>query len=153
MTAAPTTIFSIGHGNRSASDFVAQLRAAGVVCLVDVRAYPASRRHPQFSRMVLEPALRSAGIRYLWEGQALGGMRSPQPQSRHLALSDPAMRGFADHTEVVVDSRLHGKKHLEILSEIAEMLSDTSMRERLKKSGDAKDLHQLIVSWQSTLTV
>jgi PTS system nitrogen regulatory IIA component len=45
------------------------------------------------------------------------------------------------------------QKHLEILSEIAEMLSDTSMRERLKKSGDAHDLHQLIVSWQSTLTV
>lgn len=95
---APTTIYSIGHGNRSASDFVAQLRAAGVLCLVDVRAYPASRRHPQFARMALEPALRAAGIRYLWEGQALGGMRSPQPQSPHLALTDPAMRGFADHT-------------------------------------------------------
>ena len=102
MTAAPTTIFSIGHGNRSASDFVAQLRAAGVVCLVDVRAYPASRRYPQFSRMVLEPALRGAGIRYLWEGEALGGMRSPRPQSPHLALSDPAMRGYADHMESAV---------------------------------------------------
>ena len=97
-TAASTTIFSIGHGNRSASDFVAQLRAAGVDCLVDVRAYPASKRHPQFARMALEPALRAVGIRYLWEGTALGGMRSPQPRSRHVALSDPAMRGFADHT-------------------------------------------------------
>ena len=45
------------------------------------------------------------------------------------------------------------QKHLEILSEIAEMLSDTSLRERLKKSCDAQDLHQLIVSWHSTLTV
>jgi PTS system nitrogen regulatory IIA component len=45
------------------------------------------------------------------------------------------------------------QKHLEILSEIAEMLSDTALRERLKKSSDAQDLHQLIVAWQSTLTV
>ena len=91
-------IFSIGHGNRSASDFVAQLRAAGVACVVDVRAYPASRRHPQFTRMALEPALRAAGMRYLWEGPALGGMRSPRAGSPHVALTDPAMRGFADHT-------------------------------------------------------
>lgn len=96
-TAVSITIYSIGHGNRSASDFVAQLRAAGVVCLVDVRAYPASRRHPQFARMALETALRTAGIRYLWEGAALGGMRSPHAKSPHVALSDPAMRGFADH--------------------------------------------------------
>lgn len=93
-----TTAFSIGHGNRSASDFVALLRDAGVTCVVDVRAYPASRRHPQFARIALEPALRAAGIRYLWEGAALGGMRSPRADSPHVALSDSAMRGFADHT-------------------------------------------------------
>jgi PTS system nitrogen regulatory IIA component len=45
------------------------------------------------------------------------------------------------------------QKHLEILSEIAEMLSDNALRERLKKSNDAQDLHQLILCWQSTLTV
>ena len=38
----------------------------------------------------------------LWEGEALGGMRSPRPQSPHLALSDPAMRGYADHMESAV---------------------------------------------------
>jgi len=40
-----------------------------------VRAYPASRRHPQFSRDALSTALLSHGIAYLWEGKALGGMR------------------------------------------------------------------------------
>jgi uncharacterized protein (DUF488 family) len=95
--AAAVTVYSIGHGNRSASDFTAQLRAAGVACLLDVRAYPSSRRHPQFTRMALEPALRAAGIRYLWEGQALGGMRRGHDGSPHTALTDPAMRGYADH--------------------------------------------------------
>ena len=45
------------------------------------------------------------------------------------------------------------QKHLEILSEIAEMLSDSGFRERLKQSGDAQDLHQLIVAWHSSLIV
>ena len=41
------------------------------------------------------------------------------------------------------------QKHLEILSEIAELLSDAALRERLKNSLDAAELHQLIASWQS----
>jgi PTS system nitrogen regulatory IIA component len=41
------------------------------------------------------------------------------------------------------------QKHLEILSEIAELLSDSMLRERMKSSGDAAGLHQLIAAWQS----
>ena len=41
------------------------------------------------------------------------------------------------------------QKHLEILSEIAELLSDTPLREKMKNSSDATQLHQLIATWQS----
>jgi PTS system nitrogen regulatory IIA component len=41
------------------------------------------------------------------------------------------------------------QKHLEILSEIAELLSDTQMREQLKTASDAPGLHGLIAGWQS----
>lgn len=41
------------------------------------------------------------------------------------------------------------QKHLEILSEIAELLSDTALREKLKTSGTAADLHALVASWRS----
>ncbi|MEY4978129.1 MAG: hypothetical protein RLZZ352_399 [Pseudomonadota bacterium] len=41
------------------------------------------------------------------------------------------------------------QKHLEILSEIAELLSDSALREKMKLTGDAAVLHQLITSWQS----
>ena len=41
------------------------------------------------------------------------------------------------------------QKHLEILSEIAELLSDSTLRERIKTSGDAAALHALIASWHS----
>jgi uncharacterized protein (DUF488 family) len=40
-----------------------------------VRAYPASRRHPQFNRANLKASVEDAGIAYLWQGKALGGMR------------------------------------------------------------------------------
>ena len=41
------------------------------------------------------------------------------------------------------------QKHLEILSEIAEMLSDAGLREKLAASANSADLHGLIVNWQS----
>jgi uncharacterized protein (DUF488 family) len=91
------TVYSIGHGNRGLADFIARLREVAVTSLVDVRAYPGSKRHPQFTRMVLEPALRAAGIRYIWEGPALGGMRRAAASSPHTALKDPTFRAYADH--------------------------------------------------------
>ena len=42
------------------------------------------------------------------------------------------------------------QKHLEILSEIAELLSDAGLREQIKSSTDAAALHGLIAGWQST---
>ena len=41
------------------------------------------------------------------------------------------------------------QKHLEILSEIAELLSDSGLREQMKASVDAAALHKQITSWQS----
>jgi nitrogen PTS system EIIA component len=39
------------------------------------------------------------------------------------------------------------QRHLEILSEIAEMLSDRDLRERLKGEADAGKVHELIANW------
>ena len=39
------------------------------------------------------------------------------------------------------------QRHLEILSEIAEMLSDRELRERLKAEPDAATVHRLIADW------
>ena len=41
------------------------------------------------------------------------------------------------------------QKHLEILSEIAEMLSDAPLRDKLQTSENADLLHSLIAGWQS----
>ena len=41
------------------------------------------------------------------------------------------------------------QKHLEILSEIAELLSDAALRVKLNGSATAEDLHALIAAWRS----
>jgi len=45
------------------------------------------------------------------------------------------------------------QKHLEILSEIAEMLSASGLRDQLKACSDAVKLHELITNWRSVQPV
>ncbi|WP_315834802.1 DUF488 domain-containing protein [Bradyrhizobium prioriisuperbiae] len=57
-------VFTVGHSNRTLSDFIAVLRSAGILALVDVRRYPASRRHPHFNATPLKNELAAVGIGY-----------------------------------------------------------------------------------------
>lgn len=43
------------------------------------------------------------------------------------------------------------QKHLEILSEIAELLSDAALREKIKSAASAESLHGIIADWQPAL--
>ena len=45
------------------------------------------------------------------------------------------------------------QRHLEILSEIAEMLSDRELREKLKTEADAAAVHRLISAWEPLKSV
>lgn len=96
---AASMIYTIGHGNRSASEFRELLLDAGVSHLVDVRAHPGSRRHPQFSQSALQADLSATGVRYSWAGTALGGRRRPRADSRHIAWRNASFRAYADHME------------------------------------------------------
>ncbi|HYO13484.1 MAG TPA: DUF488 domain-containing protein, partial [Thermoanaerobaculia bacterium] len=91
-------IFTIGHSTRPIEDFLALLAEHGIGVLVDVRRYPGSRRHPQFSRDALAVSLREAGIAYVHEPD-LGGRRAARPDSPHTAWRVEAFRGYADHME------------------------------------------------------
>lgn len=66
--------------------------------LVDVRRFPGSRRHPQFSRDALAASLAGSGIIYIHEPD-LGGRRPARPDSPHTAWRVEAFRGYADHME------------------------------------------------------
>jgi uncharacterized protein (DUF488 family) len=93
------TIYTIGHGSRTTDEFAGILRQTQIERLIDVRAFPVVRRHPQFARDALQAALCARGIGYEWQGQALGGFREPAPHSPHVALKHDAFRGFADHMQ------------------------------------------------------
>ena len=92
-------VYTIGHGNRPLEELVSLLQQHAIGCLVDVRMFPGSRRHPHFGRGELETSLPAAGVRYVWEGTALGGRRRPRPDSPHVAMRNDSFRAYADHMQ------------------------------------------------------
>jgi uncharacterized protein (DUF488 family) len=93
---AAATVYTVGHSTRSSEELLALLREAGVERLADVRAFPSSRRHPQFTRDALAAWLGAAGIDYR-HLPALGGRRSPVPGSSNGGWHEVAFQGYADH--------------------------------------------------------
>lgn len=90
------TVFTIGHSTRSTDELVALLREHGVRRLVDIRRYPASRRHPHFAAGPLGRALEAAGISYRHEPD-MGGRRRGREDSPNTAWRSAGFRAFADH--------------------------------------------------------
>ena len=93
-----TPIRTVGHGAHPQDEFLDLLAGAGIEAIVDVRRFPGSRRHPHFGRDAMTGWLKDAGVAYRWEPE-LGGRRSPQPDSPHLALRNAGFRAYADHME------------------------------------------------------
>jgi uncharacterized protein (DUF488 family) len=90
-------LWTIGHSTRSIEDFLELLREHAIELLVDVRRFPASRRHPHFVREALAASLATAGIAYRHE-EDLGGRRNPRADSVNLAWNVAGFRGYADYT-------------------------------------------------------
>jgi uncharacterized protein (DUF488 family) len=90
------TVFTIGHSTRSVEEMTGLLGEANVRVVADVRAFPSSRRHPQFNRDALVQWLAAAGLEYA-HLPGLGGRRSPVPGSLNTAWRETAFQGYADH--------------------------------------------------------
>lgn len=91
------TVYTIGHSTRDWPDFVAVLKAHNIATLFDIRAFPMSRRLPQFNRENMERALAEEGIEYVWE-KDLGGRRNKSlKDSPNTGLRNDAFRNYADH--------------------------------------------------------
>jgi uncharacterized protein (DUF488 family) len=99
MTLVAPPIYTIGHGNRPLDELVSLLHANAIETLVDVRAFPGSRRHPHFGRSELASSLPQAGVSYVWEGKALGGRRRVSADSPHVAMRNHSFRAYADHMQ------------------------------------------------------
>lgn len=88
-------VYTVGHSNVDLEAFVALLEAHGIKALVDVRAFPRSRRWPHFSG----DRIAAAWADYHWLGKELGGYRKgAREDSPHTAL-EGMWRAYADHME------------------------------------------------------
>jgi uncharacterized protein (DUF488 family) len=90
-------LYTIGHSTRMLRELIAALRAHQIETLVDIRAFPMSRRLPQFNRDALEKSLPEAEIQYVWM-KTLGGYRKKiVEESPHIALRNDSFRNYADY--------------------------------------------------------
>ena len=90
-------LYTVGHSTRSLDDLIETLQARAIQTLVDIRAFPMSRRLPQFNRESLEASLPAAGIRYVWM-KDLGGYRKKiREESPHIGLRNASFRNYADY--------------------------------------------------------
>jgi uncharacterized protein (DUF488 family) len=90
-------LYTIGHSTRSLAELVETLQAHRIETLIDIRAFPMSRRLPQFNRESLETSLPAAGIRYVWK-KTLGGYRKRiREDSPNVALRNESFRNYADY--------------------------------------------------------
>lgn len=94
----PPRVHTVGHSTREVEELLDLLAENGIEALVDVRRFPGSRRHPQFSREALAASMAAAGIDYRHEPR-LGGRRRPRPDSPHTAWRNAGFRAYADHME------------------------------------------------------
>jgi uncharacterized protein (DUF488 family) len=91
-------IWTIGHSTRTIDEFISLLKENEIKLLADVRAWPGSKRYPQFNKDALAESLTAHGMRYEHFPE-LGGKRKSKPDSRNTAWRNASFRGYADYME------------------------------------------------------
>lgn len=91
-------IFTIGHSNRSLTDFTNLLQEFDIQQLVDIRSIPGSSKFPQFNKETLQDELKNMSVGYLWL-ENLGGRRKKRKQfdSPNTAWTSMSFRNYADY--------------------------------------------------------
>ncbi len=91
------TVYTIGHSTRTIDELIAALRAHGIERLVDIRAFPSSKRLPHFNRGAMEVSLPEAGIEYRWKPEMGGRRGKSRADSPNTGLRNDSFRAYADH--------------------------------------------------------
>ena len=91
------TIYTIGHSTRTLDELVAALQAHRIATLVDIRAFPMSRRLPHFNRESLEVELPKHGIAYVWMKELGGRRRKMRDDSPNTGLRNDSFRNYSDY--------------------------------------------------------
>ena len=102
MSDPRTRIYTVGHSNRSAEDFLTLLVTHGIEAIADVRSAPYSRYNKHFCKEPLTALLKAAGIHYVYLGDTLGGRpqdptvldEGGQPDYEKIAAADSFAGGI-----------------------------------------------------------
>ena len=91
------TLYTIGHSTRPLDEFLRILQAHSIQVLIDIRAFPMSRRMPHFNRESLEASLRQENIQYVWMKELGGRRKKLLDDSPNAALRNQSFRNYADY--------------------------------------------------------
>lgn len=94
-------VFTIGHSTRPVEELIQILQGSGVNRVVDVRAFPRSRLHPQFAAEALSAALRKQEIDYVPLPVLGGRRRRAGASSTNGAWQNASFRHYADYARTV----------------------------------------------------
>jgi uncharacterized protein (DUF488 family) len=90
------TVWTVGHSTRALDDFLALLERERVEHLMDVRAFPMSKRYPHFNGEALSASLAARDISYR-HAPELGGRRTAPRDSEPSAWRNSGFRGYAHY--------------------------------------------------------
>lgn len=93
-------IYTIGHSTHTKNEFLNMLQFAKIEILVDVRAFPGSRKFPQFNKETMKEWLEEADIKY-YHLVDLGGRRkkSTEVDSKlNGAWNNQSFHNYADYS-------------------------------------------------------
>ena len=90
-------IWTIGHSNRDAEEFLDILVSAGIGMVADVRRFPGSRKWPHFRQDALREILHGHGVGYVHLPE-LGGRRgTPDEDSPNDGWRVASFAAYADY--------------------------------------------------------
>lgn len=92
-----STLYTIGHSTRTLDELIAALKGHNIATLVDIRAFPMSRRLPHFNRESLEAELPKHDIAYVWMKELGGRRKKVRDASPNTGLRNDAFRNYADY--------------------------------------------------------
>jgi len=127
------TVYTLGRGNLTFEGLVDVLKKFSIKTIVDVRMDSESDGEPSFRHEWLRGGLMKEGMIYHWAIMQLGGIRPVVGNSRHTALKEENLKGFADFMDS--DNFQRGLGKLKNISDDSFLLlGDSDMPEKCHRS-------------------
>ena len=127
------TAYTLGRGNLTFEELIEILNKFSIKVIVDVRMDSEADRELYFRHEWLRGGLMKEGMIYHWAIMQLGGIRPVMGNSRHTALKEENLKGFADYMDS--DNFQRGLGKLNNISEDSFLLlGDSDIPEKCHRS-------------------